>query len=551
MRTKKLLLGVVALAAAGLVGCADNLQVVNTNNPDLDRIYRQPTDIEGVALTLYRTYFQSTQGAGEGLSAQSKAMSMESYGQVANFGMNLRGLIPRVPIDNQRGNQVAEGNNANWSTLSRLSRTASVVVQAVDIMLAAGGTMGDDGRNLRARSFAFFVNGLAIGTLALSYDSVHVVTPKTAQSTIPDLSAYPVAMDSALRMLDSAIAIMNAAVVAGGTTSIDAVWMSSPTGVVTPANFIRLIRSYQAKLRAGVARTPAERLAVNWTQVLADAQNGLTADHSVVLSSAAGGWSSSLDANTFMTSSSWHQVSLLYIGMADTSGAYQALVNAGGGPGTGYTSKIGMNVLVLTRDTRWPSGTTRAIQVTNSPHPLPAGRYISNRNPGGDQPDNSNPIGTSQYDHHRWWFIDAAADNGTMVFMPKAEVDLLAAEAHIRLGTPSSAVPLINITRLASGLPAIVDHTIPVPGGTGCTPRLPTGACGSLLEALKYEKRMETQLLGHMQWFIDSRGWGDLINGTALHWPVPNQEMDTRAQEFYNMPSAGTMVASGVGTYGF
>jgi len=544
MRTKKLLLGAVVLAAVGLAGCADNLDTFNGNNPDLDRIYREPTDIEGVVATLYYTYHQSTQGAGEGLSAQSKAMAMESYGQVANFGMNLRGLIPRVAIDNQRGNQVTAGNNANWSSLSRLSRTSSVVVQAVDAMLAASKTMGDPGRNLRSRSFAFFVNGLAIGTLALGYDSVHVVTPKTPQSTIPDLSDYNVAMDSALRMLDSAIAVMNEAVAAGGSTNILGTWVAGVDMV--PADYIRLIRSYKAKFRAGVARTPAERAAVTWSAVLADATNGITANHVVTLSSAAGGWSSGLDASTFQTSASWHQVSLLYIGMADTSGAYQAMVNA-----VGYTNKIGMNVLVLTPDARWPSGNTRAAQGADSPLPLPAGMYIDNRDPGGDQPDNSNPIGTSQYDHRRWWFIDNAADNGPMVFIAKAEIDLLAAEAHINLGTPASAVPLINTTRVANGLAAIVDHTVGVPNATGCVPRLPNGNCGSLLEALKYEKRMETQLLGYMQWFLDSRGWGDLISGTSLHWPVPNQEMDTRNLPFYNMPSAGTIAAAGVGTYGF
>jgi hypothetical protein len=547
MRTKKLLLGVVALAAVGLAGCADNLTTVNTNNPDLDRIYSEPTDIEGVALTLYRTYHQSTQGAGEGLSAQSKAMSLESYGQVANFGMNLRGQItPRNGIDNGRGNQVSGGNNANWNTLSKLMRTSSVVAQSVDAMLANSKTMGDPGRNLRSRSFAFFTNGLAMGTLALGYDSVHIVTTKTPQATIPPLSDYNVAMDSALRMLDSAIAIMNAAVVAGGTTTIDGTWINGGGAAMSPADYIRLIRSYKAKLRAGVARTPADRAAVNWTLVLADAQNGITADHTIELSSIAGGWSSGLDANTFQTSSSWHQVSLVYSGMADTSGAYQAMMG-----NAAWTARVGMDVLVKTPDTRWPSGETRPAQTANSTLPLGAGQYISNRDPGGDQPDDSNPAGTSQYDHRRWWFIDAGADNGTMVFVPKAEIDLLAAEAHIQLGAPASAVPLINTTRMAAGLPAIVDGGIPVPGGAACVPRLPNGTCGSLLEAMKYEKRMETQLLGYMQWFLDSRGWGDLITGTSLHWPVPNQEMDTRNLPFYDMPSTGTIPASGVGTYGF
>lgn len=543
MRTKKLLLGVVALAVAGLTACSDNLITSNTDNPDLDRIYSVPTDIEGVVSTLYYTYHQATQGSAEGLNSQSKAMSLESYGQVANFGMNLRGLVPRVPIGNELGNQVAAGNNQNWSSLSRLMRTSSVAVQAVDRMLAASGTMGDAGRNLRSRAFGFFVNGLAMGTLALGYDSVHVVTPKTPQSEIPVFASYGAAMDSALRMLDSSIAVINSATT--GTNFIPSAWIGG-SGDKTPAQFVQLVRSYKARLRANVARTPAERAAVDWTQVIGDVTNGLTADHVVTLSNAAGGWSSSLDAGTFQTSSSWHQVSLMYIGMADTSGAYQTFVNS-----PTYATKIGMNVLVLTPDTRWPSGETRPAQNTSSPDPLPAGQYISNRIPGGDQPDNANPFGTSQYDHRRWWFIENANGNGDMVFMPKAELDMLAAEGYIRNGPAASALPLVNASRTAHGLPAYAASGDLAPGGAGCVPRLPNGTCGSLMEAMKYEKRMETQLIGYMQWFNDSRGWGDLIGGTALHWPVPYQEMQTRNQAFYNMPAPGTLPVAVVGTYGF
>jgi hypothetical protein len=54
-----------------------------------------------------------------------------------------------------------------------------------------------------------------------------------------------------------------------------------------------------------------------------------------------------------------------------------------------------------------------------------------------------------------------------------------------------------------------------------------------------------------MQWFVDARGWGDLVQGTALHWPVPFQEMDTRNKPFYNMPGTGTLPGAPIGTYGF
>ena len=48
-----------------------------------------------------------------------------------------------------------------------------------------------------------------------------------------------------------------------------------------------------------------------------------------------------------------------------------------------------------------------------------------------------------------------------------------------------------------------------------------------------------------------SRGWGDLPQGTAVQWPVPNEEMDSRQQPFYNMGGLGNAGSAAKGTYGF
>ena len=542
MRSKLRSLGMIALAAGSMAACADNLEVKNLNNPDLGRVYAVPSGVEGVISTLYRTYHQATQGSAEGLNSQSKVMALESYGQVANFGMALRAGIPRVFIDNNRGNQVATGNNTNWSSLSRLMRTSATVAQAVDAYKARGATLGNDARDQRARSFAFFANGIAMGTLALGYDSIAIATPQTPSSAIPEFVSPAEAAAEAIKVLDSAQAIITAPGVDGvADAGIPADWMGG-TGLST-AQYVQLIRSYKAKFRAGVARSTAERAAVDWAAVIADAAAGITADHQINLNPTTG-WSSGLDAGTFQTSASWHQISLFYNGMADTSGAYQTWV------ARPLATRVGMDVVIQTPDTRWPSGATRAAQFANSGLPLPAGRYIANRDPGQDQPDNSNPWGTSQYDHRRWFAIANANGVGTYTFISRQEIAMLQAEGLIRTNQATAAMALINASRTANGLAAFTDPNTP-PGGTACVPRLPNGNCGDLLEAMKYEKRMETQLTGYMQWFVDSRGWGDLVQGTSLHWPVPNQEMDTRNKPFYNMPSTGTLAGAPVGTYGF
>src|SRR2546422_8166795 len=112
---------------------------------------------------------------------------------------------------------------------------------------------------------------------------------------------------------------------------------------------------------------------------------------------------------------------------------------------------------------------------------------------------------------------------------------LLAAVGQIRPGHADLAGPLIDSSRVGKGsLPGvtgITDPTTPVPGRAACVPRVPqppnftSTACGNILEALKWEKRMETAFLGYGSWYFDDRGWGDLPEGTALNWPVPWQEM--------------------------
>jgi hypothetical protein len=131
---------------------------------------------------------------------------------------------------------------------------------------------------------------------------------------------------------------------------------------------------------------------------------------------------------------------------------------------------------------------------------------------------------------------------------------MLQAEALLNLGRAPEAIPLINVTRTANGLPAIPTTsaaTDAVPGGTACVPRMPqpgvftTSVCGTVFEAMKWEKRLETALTGYAQWYLDSRGWGDLPVGTGTSWPVPYQELDSRGKPLYN----GVTVA-GASTYG-
>jgi hypothetical protein len=68
---------------------------------------------------------------------------------------------------------------------------------------------------------------------------------------------------------------------------------------------------------------------------------------------------------------------------------------------------------------------------------------------------------------------------------------------------------------------------------------------------MKWEKRMETAYTTFAPWWLDGRGWGDLIQGMPLEWPVPNEEMDSRQEPFYNLGGIGGTMSAAKGTYGF
>jgi hypothetical protein len=552
---KRIAIGLAVVALA--VGCQDPLDVDNENDPNVEQVLSNPGDVEtAIGGTFREIHVTVVGGSNDNIDNQLKVMSFESYATVNNFGMNVRAPVPREPILNSPGVNVQTGNYRDFLQLQVQARSTANYIAAIDRLQAANPDPIIDksvGKVNAARAFAFFTLGVAQGYTAMVYDSGGIVLPATPSGETQPLSAYPDLMTHALAMLDSAIVIANAPGSVSDNTNfrVKPEWIPSPDypSGMTRAEFIQLVRSYKARLRASVARTPSERAAVNWAEVIADATNGLP--NGLLLSTtASGGWNHQWINNQYRYGG-WHNMSNHYIGMADTSGGYETWLATKDGNGQ---AGGGGPFLIKTPDLRFPSGETRAAQTANSPTSQappspPSGRqYFRNRAPGDDTPTPAH--GDSWYDHARFFVIFSTSDRvGVWPTMSITELDMLAAEGKLRTNTDiPGAVALINKTRTTSGLPDLVDAGV-VPGGNACVPRVPTGptgsttTCGDAFEAMKYEKRLETAITGYGQWFFDSRGWGDLPENTPLHWPVPWQEMDARVQAFYDM--GGTACATG------
>lgn len=344
---------------------------------------------------------------------------------------------------------------------------------------------------------------------------------------------------------------------------------------------------------------------VDWAKVVADAQGGITSDLTITTSTVTApsmSW-----VNQWYSYGTWHQMTPFIFGMADKTGAYDAWIAT-----PLSTRGSGSTFLLQTDDQRFPQGSgataaaTRLAQqadftvagttgVATNPGCTNAStickRYFRNRD--GADPAASPSWGASQYDHARFysWRTSGTGTgtNGPFPFFTVAELNMLEAEGQIRLGNFAAAAALIDKTRstcgygsvpagctlratgngfsiswvpvgggssvtapIGAGLPkltgVVLNGTTPVPGGTACVPRVPTGAsengggtvsCGTMFEAMKWEKRIEEAYTTHSGWFFDSRRWGDLPILTPVHWAPPYADLQVRLRVGAQIYSTG------------
>jgi hypothetical protein len=558
----------------GLAACGDVLQVDNLTDPDRDRVLARPADIENFIGATYvqiqnGTIGSQTAGGGatnDNLQTQLQVMGMENTSALANFAMGPRGAIPRTAIENTRNSTGDGGNFRDFLVLHRAARMSALGIVKMD---ALGNGLGSAKRTARARAFAQFTRGVALGNLALAYDSASIPRETDDPEALVPFSYYTVVMAAALAYIDTAIAIATGPTPAGPTADwfpLPATWINGQP--LSIEDFVRFARSYKARFRASVARTPAERAAADWDAIIADANAGITTDFNITMTPAAG-WDVVWPIQAFATGpANWHQLSQFWLGMADTSGGYDEWL--------GTTPALREPFLVVTPDRRFPTGSSclapcppsaresqSAVTVAGNFTSVP---YIRNRPSGEDQP--GQPLQISMYDFYRSRSFFTAGRIGAYPIMTRAEIRLLAAEGHLRKGQIATAIALIDSSRtrvdtlptgLGGGLPSLdglADSNMAIPGGAACVPRVPVApsyrvsACGKLWDALKWEYRMETMYTGYGMWYFAGRGWGDLPQGTALYWPVPYQEMDTRQQAFYSSGGVGLTGGAPPGNYG-
>lgn len=458
----------------------------------------------------YRRWWSTETGLGS-VGMMLSVQSFQHSTWAANWGMYLYSEYPRTAILNDPAQQYYPFWSSAW--------TGSYDgIAALKEAWEAAGAWPDD----RAEAFSRFMLGLHLGNIALLFDQgldLEVSQdPATAQ-----LRPYNEVMANAVAALDQAMILSQQS-----SFTIPAEWTSRE---ISSAELARLASSFKARFRANVARTPAERAAVNWAQVIADANNGILADFNMEIDW--GTWEHYSGFYMTLDAVGWSQLQYQYLGMADQSGSYQTWISL---PVANRHPVLpgGAPFVIVTPDNRFPQGATLAQQ-----RAAPGRYFFAPNNPVWGQPAR----GT-----HRWsYYADQQfrswrSTNGPFTWFPREELDLLRAEGYFRMGDLGQAAMRINASRVAAGLSA----TNPGGTNTSCVPRLANGQCGGLFEMLKWEYRLETRFQGMFgaPWYFLARGWGDHYRGTQLQLPVPCGVLQARGLACYTFGGVGGNSAS-------
>jgi hypothetical protein len=493
-----------------LGGCQD-LHISNPNEADRLRALSNPEDVEALIAGAWIPYWIRTQNNGNPYYSLN-TISGVMVTSVADAGALVMSVIPRPPYENHPLAYMSQVSRFPWYTYYSGLDNANEGIRAIDaglriITTDQTGVARDN--TPRALAFAKFCQGLILGYLGMIWDQAFIVTEdsdlESPETRTP--RTYPEVLAAAEASMLEAIAIAQA-----NPFIIPSTWINGVT--ITNEDLVRLAHSYMARFHVLGARDPADREKVDWNKVIEYTRNGILEDFAILHESGklpASNYKRRIQLDHF----NGFRMDNWFLGVSDLSGNFQEWLD------TPWDSKD--RFLISTPDRRITGAT-----------PTSSGSYVRYRS--------TNPFrserGTwrfSFYQFYRWKGLWLDTPN---VVMTVDEMNLFRAEAHLRLGQTGEAVEIINRTRVNNGkLPPV--SLVGVPGGEECVPKKFDGSCEDLFGALWYERILETMGLESPRDWLENRGWGRLVPGTILHFPIPGLELETLGLPIYSFGGSG------------
>lgn len=462
--------------------------------------------ISGSFLTWWEATMSDTPSMGLGVASDTYTCGW------SNWGMSALSVEPRVAFDNSKAAPRIDLVEVPW-----FGNYSAIFAASDGIREIESGAVDLGPNNERAIAFGKLVQGLAHGYLAIFFDQGFVLDEDTDLVTsVLNLVPYTEVMAAAMDNLEQAISIFNA-----NSFTIPSNWINGRT--YTSAELAQLAHSFIARYLVAMARDRTERQSLDWNEVLAHLDQGLTFDFQV--SGIGTGrnelwWSAthwySADHNN------WSRLDYKLIGPADRSSAYNDWLALAPADRDEYIGDFGdLRIWDQTLDDDGNQNPGLYMEQTGS-SAYPGGGYQRSR------------YGQHQFDEYRF---ETSAGSAIPVFR-LSEHDFMRAEALLHLGGNSAEIAaLLDKTHVTNGgYPSAAG--LPV-GDINNTPNPIHENGATLWSVLKYEKKIE--LLGTWSGlqFWDNRGWGDLTPLTPIHFPVPARELQFLLLPNYSFGGGG------------
>lgn len=516
------------LLAAGTAACLE-LDIFDENRPDRDRALGDPASVEEVIGSLFHVWHNTFQLADVAKSYPVLADEATNTGTQRNVQWSLE---PRQRLRNDE--TAAEiwiprrpWDNFSW-TVANASDALRLIKDGIRIITADEGTTSTSDNTSRAWVWGKLFQGIGLGYLVISMDRAPAVTEDSILPTgFDDLIEWE---RENIRPWQEVLPIAIQSI----EEAIERAQNSAP--FLTPSHWIpgqrydntqiiELAHTMIARLLVYSARLPEDREAVDWQKVLFHTERGLTYDFGPIMDGPDGWYDGSYLWRLNNTGSTAVESVLRadprLLGPADQSGNYQTWLAS-----------------PLQERDRFDISTPDR-RVTGEPEideegtvTVPNGayfRYIAHNN--GMEPSR----GRYNFSAYGWYrrgnYQDGVThQEGHFVIASEDENRLLRAEAMLRLNRIQEAVDLLNVTRTRgvklgddfteSNLPPLTVAGAQEIDGE-CVPRTEEGQCGSVLDALMWERQIELFGQNAFRAWLDRRGFGQLQSGTILHMPIP------------------------------
>ncbi|CAN5883495.1 hypothetical protein BH23GEM9_BH23GEM9_34010 [soil metagenome] len=535
----------LALAlAATLSGCLD-LNVVNENLPDRRRALSNPADVENIlGLSTWRRWYQPMH------SLANVALPFPSVaGEMANsqlaMGVHWAQDPPIAYQNDELASQVWMPRHGydQWSQcVSNANDALAQINEGMRITTGDDGGVGGTDNTDRAYSWGKMWQGICIGYLANFLDRFPIATEDSVLPVrweeLADWERRSMSEPNATRNMAIGIQAIKDAIIHMET---GAQWVLPDTWVpgqrYNNQQIIQLAHTMIARLLIYHARTPAERAAVNWNDVLFHTERGLTYDWGPILQDGTitdPSYLARLTPINFQTTNpgtAQFRASYMLIGPADQSGGYQTWRAT-------QPRDNAARFTIVTPDRR-----------ITGPTPTSNGSYFRyTTNTTGY----SSARGQQHWSFYHWWrrFNEQGANHltGHFALATADENRLYRAEALLRTGQLQQAATLINVTRTRPqtvgtttfpvNLPPVTPAGVPEVNGQ-CVPRRANGQCGDLMDALMYERDIELVGIEPTRSWMDRRGFGQLRNGVWLELPIPARYLVSLGVPTYSFGGVG------------